>query len=73
MRSTVALALAALAIAHQPLDLGPVLLFQIQKPHHHIGHLDPGVIDVVLHIDLVATGLQQPDKYLEKLAEEART
>ncbi len=34
----------------------------MQKPDHHIGDLHAGVVDVVLHIDLLSRGAQQADK-----------
>jgi glycerol-3-phosphate responsive antiterminator len=34
----------------------------MQKAHHHIGHLHAGVVDVVLHVDLLAGGAQQAHK-----------
>ena len=38
----------------------------MQKPHHHIRHLHAGVVDVVLHIDLLASGAQQAHKCVAK-------
>ena len=38
------------------------LLFEMQESDHDVGHLHAGVVDVVLHIDLVAGGAQQADK-----------
>ena len=38
---------------------GQRLAFEMQKADHHIGHLDAGVVDVVLHIDLLSGGAQQ--------------
>ena len=34
----------------------------MQKAHHHIGHLHAGVVDVVLHIDLLPGSAQQADE-----------
>ena len=30
----------------------------MHEPHHDIGHLDAGIIDVVLHFDAIARGLE---------------
>ena len=32
------------------------------KTHHHVGNLDAGVIDVILHIDLLPGGAQHAHK-----------
>jgi len=34
----------------------------MQKPHHHIRHLDAGVVDVVLHIDFLSGRAKQAHK-----------
>ena len=34
----------------------------MQKAHHHIRHLHPGVVDVVLHIDFLPGSPQQAHK-----------
>jgi hypothetical protein len=34
----------------------------VQEAHHHVGHLDPGVVDVVLDPDFEAAVAQQPDE-----------
>ena len=36
------------------LHLGEGLLLEVQEAHHHVGHLDAGVVDVVLDAHLVA-------------------
>ncbi len=33
---------------------------ELAKPHHHVGHLHTGVVDVVLHFDGVAAELEDP-------------
>ena len=33
--------------------------FEVQEADDHVGHLHAGVVDVVLHIDLLAGGAQQ--------------
>ena len=35
---------------------------QMREPHHHIGHLHAGVVDVVLHVHLLPGRAQQPHK-----------
>ncbi len=34
----------------------------MEEAHHHVGDLDAGVVDVVLHVDLPARGTQQADE-----------
>ena len=34
------------------------LVLQVMEAHHHVGHLDAGVVDVVLHFHAVAAGAQ---------------
>ena len=43
-------------------NVGQRFAFQMQKSHHHIGHLHAGVVDVVLHIDFLPGGAQQAHK-----------
>ena len=49
---------AAGAINNQRAHLGDSFAFQMQKTHHHIGYLHAGVVDVVLHGNLLAGGAQ---------------
>ena len=44
------------------LNLALPFFLQIQKAHHHVRHLDAGVVDIVLHIHMRARGLKQADK-----------
>ena len=41
------------------LDLGQGLPVDVLEAHHHVGHLHAGVVDVVLHADVVAAVAQQ--------------
>ncbi len=38
------------------------LLFQVQESDDHVGNLNPGVVDVVLHFNLFASGLKDADE-----------
>ena len=43
-------------------DLGKRFAFEMQKPHHNIRNLHAGIVDVVLHIDLLPIRPQNPHK-----------
>ncbi len=47
-------------IRHQLLHAGQIQRFEVNEPHHHIGNLDAGIVDIVLHIDLLSSRNQQP-------------
>src|SRR5579859_2076206 len=49
-------------IGDQSLYFALPFLLEIKKAHHHIRHLDAGVVDIVLYIDVCAGGAQQTDK-----------
>ena len=53
-------------LAGDPLDLGERLLLEVQEAHHDVGHLDAGVVDVVLDAHVEAAVAQQPH---ERVAE----
>ena len=53
---------AAFAFLDERTHLGDGFAFQVQESHHHIGHLHAGVVDIVLHIDLLSGGAQQADE-----------
>ena len=46
--------------ARDPLDSGERLLLEVQEAHHDVGHLDAGVVDVVLDSHVEAAVAQQP-------------
>ena len=54
--------LAVEAIGDQRRNLALPFFLQVQKSHHHVRHLDAGVVDIVLHIHARARGLKQADK-----------
>ncbi len=43
-------------------NLSDRFLFDVQEPDNHIRHLNAGVVDVVLHVDLLSGGAQQAHK-----------
>ena len=47
-------------LAGESLDVLQGLLFQVLEADHHVGHLDAGVVDVVLDFDRLADRAQQP-------------
>ena len=51
-----------LEFIQQQTRVGQRFAFEMQKSHHHIGHLNAGIVDVVLHIHLLPGGAQQADK-----------
>ncbi len=48
-------------------NLGGRFFFEVQEADHDVGNLDAGVVNVVLHVDLVAGGAEQAD---ERVAED---
>ncbi len=53
-------------LARDALHVGERLLLEVQEAHHHVGHLDAGVVDVVLDAHVEAAVAQQPH---ERVAE----
>ncbi len=53
---------ALFAISNQGADLGGRLVLQMHEPNHDVGYLHARVVDVVLHVDLLACGAEQAHK-----------
>ena len=49
-------------IGHQLLDPGEIVILKVGEADHHISDLDPGVVDVVLHVHPLPGGPQQAHK-----------
>src|SRR4051812_46172124 len=57
----------ALGAVDQSLNIGRDLVFQVVEADDDIGHLNAGVVDVVLHLDL---GAHRPEHADERVAED---
>ena len=53
---------ARLEIGQQLADSGEIVTFKVSEADDHVGDLDPGVVDVVLHVHMLPGSTQQAHK-----------